>query len=228
MGKYSFSLFELAHDREVDADELRKVMDRLGKTDPDLVVDVKKKIKRLSAAEQLAQNEAAKEAFEVASRKVIDAQERLDEAWRRFLPPIDAAVNERAAWELVVLQTANSESVLLETVMDAELLQRESELISERREIQSKLRPLLEDRKHLSDWQRGEHYRNLDLQKKLSGETHDCSKRHFREDIAKSDSHMADLTNQIRQIDDASQPMQKRLAAIENELNEIHVEKLKP
>lgn len=216
-GHYLGLVRDLASGTEIDADEAGHIMAAADRTVPDLENDVATMQRRLAAATQLSRHEAAQESFEIAARKLQDAQARFDEAYRRFQPPIDEAVNERAAWELVVLQTSHVESVLLETVLDGELLQRESELIRERREIQSKLRPLLEDRKHLFDWQRGEHYRNIDLRKKKN-----------RDGIAASDSRMDDLTSQILQIDDASDPMQKRLTAIENELAEIHVEKLKP
>ncbi len=216
-GHYLGLVRDLASGTEIDADEAGHIMAAADRTVIDLENDVATMQRRLAAAAQLSRHEAAQESFEIASRKLQDAQARFDEAYRRFQPPIDDAVNERAAWELVVLQTSSVESVLLSTVMDAELLQREAELISERREIQQKLRPLLDDRKHQSDWSSGEHYRNLDLRKKRD-----------REGIAASDSRMDDLTSQIRQIDAASAPMQKRLDAIADELNEIHFEKLKP
>jgi hypothetical protein len=229
LGHHLEAVKALALGKEIDADEVEIILAAAGKSENDLEADVAVMDKRIAAAAELAINEASREGYEVACRKVVDAQEKLDEAYRRFQPAVEAAVNERAALELKILQTQNGESFLLTSVLNVELLSREDDLISERREIQQKLRPLQEDRKKLFDWSRGEHYRNIDLQKKLEESSHSGTmRRHALEAVTRSDSEIDDLASRMRQIDAATLPMQKRLDAIAGELETIHQEKLKP
>ena len=229
LGHHLEAVKALALGKEIDADEVEIILAAAGKSENDLEADVAVMQKRIAAAAELAVNEASREGYEVACRKLADAQEKLDEAYRRFQPAVESAVNERAALELKILQTQNGESFLLTSVLNVELLSREDDLISERREIQQKLRPLQDDRKKLFDWSRGEHYRNIDLQKKLEESSHNGPmRRHAQEAVTRSDSEIDDLASRTRQIDAATLPMQKRLDAIAGELETIHQEKLKP
>ncbi len=225
---YLDCLKALARGEEIDADEVGHILEAAGKNDSDLESDVAVMQRRLAAAEQFGKNEAAREGFEVASRKLIEAQERLEEAYRRFQPPVEAASNERAARELEIYQTQNGESILLSTVMNVELLARENELVGEKREIYQKLRPLLEDREKDMAWLRAEQDRNADLHKKMGQFTNPEGRHLARPAVDKSDARLADQKSRIKQFDTAIQPMQKRVDAINAEIEAIHFLKLEP
>jgi chromosome segregation ATPase len=131
----------------------------------------------------------------------------------------------------IQLNTMQAEARLSEHVLDAELLAKERELNAELSTVNAELKPLLFDLAARRDSLQNVEFRVRQLVGK--GDDHtafDAINGYFNRgaDVRKAEADVADLRNQIAQLETAVRPRQAEQQRLKNELSEIYSQKLLP
>ena len=79
---------------------------------------------------------------------MAEAQAKLQAAYDKLMPAVDHAQARIDVANQTALYTQQAEHRLTETIIDTELLQRESETSAKLSEVNAELKPLLVDRSH--------------------------------------------------------------------------------
>jgi len=230
-GHYLEIIKGLAAGNEIDSDEVQHILDAAGVDENKLETDVGIQQSRLAWFEQYQQNrQAAKDRIQ-AEADFRQAQAALQAEIDKLQPAVDAAQQRMWTLDQIQLNTMQAAGRLSELVLDAELLEREADLTSQLRDVNAELKPLLFDLAARRDSLQNVEFRVRQLVGK--GDDHtafDALGGFFNRgaDVRKAEADVADLRNQIQQLERAVQPRQAEQRRLQNELSAIHQEKLKP
>jgi chromosome segregation ATPase len=220
----------LASGAEADSDEVGAVLDATGKDESDLERDVNIQQQRNSWFSQMQQNRQAIADRIVAERDLQAAQAKLQKAIDELSPAIEAARVRMDTASQVSSYTMNAESMLAGNVLDLDLLGRESDLIGQLAEVNAELKPLIADRNHKQTSLENAQF-NLERLQARDGKTYAGALESWFNtpaDVKALKERIADLTNQIQQLDASIRPRQVEQRRLQSELAQIHAEKLKP
>ena len=232
----SFQLYfqmvkSLANGDEADSDEVGDILDAASKDEIDLERDVGIQQQRLAWHAQLTQNHQATQDRRQAELDMAEAQAKLQAAYDKLMPAVDHAQARIDVANQTALYTQQAEHRLTETIIDTELLQRESETSAKLSEVNAELKPLLVDRSH-----KASSLMNAELVlRQLTGRNPDDWKAwgitsffHKTQDIKAAESRVNDVQSELVQLDAAIKPRQIEQRRLQTELTEIHAEKLLP
>ena len=226
---------ELAKDAEVDHDEAEHILKAASKSfDDDLPRNVTTKKERFARRSTMDMNRQALQDRANAEAELQRAQQALQETIDRLMPAVNMAHDRLKDANHRALISMGAENWLAdpENILDSELLARESAIVIKLREVASELKPLVADREH-----RQSSLMNAELNlRQLLGRNPDTwpgfgminPKYWSTKDIKPAEERVADLKNQVRQLDEAIRPRQIEQSRLQRELDSIHAEKLKP
>jgi chromosome segregation ATPase len=221
---------DLAADQEADADEVAAILDATGRTEDDLSSDVSLQQERNGRYAQLTANRQAIADRVVAERSLASAQQQLQKAIDELSPAIEAAASRLQMLDQLVITTSGAEAWLAEHILDQDLRQREAALIREIAEVNAELRPLQQDKEYKSA-SLGNAEFNLARLQARDGKTYAGALESWFNtpaDVKALKERIADLTNQLQQLDASIRPRQVEQRRLQSELAQIHAEKLKP
>lgn len=228
---YLEAVKKLASGSEVDADEVGHVLDVADKTEADLERDVNLQQQRLAWHAQRIQNQQAVSDRLQAERELQAAQQRLQEAYDKLTPAIKQAQNRLDDANYRFATSMNAEEWLSGNLLDVELLEREAFLNGRLREINTELRPLLQDqvRRQTTLGNLQSHVEKLRehasipwLPLKVLGLQQTDSA------IKSTDARIAAVRDELQQLQEAIRPRQQEQQRLQAELAKIHSEKLLP
>ena len=230
-GNYLATVRELASGAESDADAVADILDAAGRDESALERDVRLQEQRYSWAAQLQRNRQADVDRLLAESELAVAQCKLQAAVSKLQPAIDQAFDKLNAANHNFLSTMNADAMLAGNLIDVELLQRESVIVRQLRDVQAELAPLLKDRGFKSH-----SLGNAEFEfRKLTGRSpSDWSAWgiekffHKNQAIRAAEARVADCRSVVAQLDAAIQPRQARQRELQSELSQIHAEKLQP
>ena len=223
-GYYLGLIKSLASGAEIDSDEVAAVLDATNKDESNLERDVGIQQQRFSWAAQLQANQQAGTDRLLAERDLATAQRALQAAYDKLQPAVDAAHDRLNDANLRFLTTQNADSKLAENILDQELLQREAALIPELQTINAELRPLVADRGRLQTALENAEFQHTQ-KTRSTGRVAWFVQAKNADELAEI---VANLQSQLRQLDALIRPRQQLQRDLQNELNQIHAEKLKP
>jgi hypothetical protein len=224
---------ELATGTEVDSDEVAAVLDATERTEINLERDVNLQQQRNARHSQLVAHHQAERDKLTAEREFMTAQQALQAALEKLQPAVEAAQMRLKDANHRSLITHGAESWLSDpqNILDAELLERESVLRIQLLEVNRELTPLLEDRRNKQHSLENAEFTLARLQSRKEGDWLPAGIVQFfnqPRDIRELTERVADLKSQIQQLDAAIRPRQQEQTRLQNELQTIHAEKLKP
>jgi hypothetical protein len=229
--RYLQTVKALANGSEVDADEVSDILTAAGKDEDHFEADVNLQSQRLAWHAQLTQNHQATQDRRQAELDMAEAQAKLQAAYDKLMPAVDHAQARIDVANQTALYTQQAEHRLTETIIDTELLQRESETSAKLSEVNAELKPLLVDRSH-----KASSLMNAELVlRQLTGRNPDDWKAwgitsffHKTQDIKAAESRVDDVQSELAQLDAAIKPRQIEQRRLQTELTDIHAEKLLP
>lgn len=230
-GRYLESVRSLAAGAEADADEIAVILESAGRSEDDLSRDVQTQTQRLSWHAQLMQGRQAAADRASAEKDLARAQQALQEAIDRLMPAVDAAQSRMQTADQVGLYTQQAEHRLTETVLDAELLEREAAVVRQLSDVNAELNPLLQDRDHKRHSLGSAEFTLEKLRSRKEGDWVPAGIAlyfHQPKDIRELAERVDDLRDQVRQLDSAIQPRLAEQRRLQSELARIHAEKLTP
>ena len=231
-GIYIALVRDLASGKEADAGEVGHIIEAAGKTEDHLERDVQLQSQRFAWGAQLQRNQQAEVDRRQAERELQVAQARLQAAVDKLRPAVDQAFDTLNEANLRHLTTYGAEELLCGNLLNNELLQREASLIVELRDVSDELRPLIQDRVH-----KRSSLMNAELRhSQLTSRPHDAwpsfgtiNPLFWRtRELSPAEKRVADLQNQITQLDAAIGPRQREQSRLQGELSAIYAEKLVP
>ena len=223
-GHYLGLIKSLASGSEIDADECSHILAVIGKDEDDLSRDVGVQVQRFTWAAQLQANQQAGTDRLLAERELQTAKAKLQEQFDKLQPAINAAHDLLNDANLRFLTTQGADSRLAENILDQELLQREAALIPELQTINSELKPLVADHGRLQTALENAEFQHTQ-KTRSTGRVAWFVQAKNADELAEI---VANLQSQLRQLDALIRPRQQRQRDLQNELNQIHAEKLKP
>ena len=222
----------LASGEECDSDEVAAVLDATGRDETSLEKDVRLQEQRYSWAATMRANQLAVADRLRAERELQTAQQKLQAAFDKLQPAVNDAHNKLDDANHRFLITQGADSLLAGNLLDSELLERESSIIARLQDIVAELRPLVKDRGFKMDSLVNAEFRLAQMQARKPGDWlgFGTINPNFwkNQSIDPEQQNVADLQNQLRQMDAAIAPRQAEQARLQNELNQIHREKLLP
>lgn len=230
-GHYLEAVKALASGKEIDADEVGHMIEAAGRDESQLEKDVSLQQERNGRYAQLTANRQAAADRIAAERDLRDAQASLQKAINELTPAVDAAASRLRLLDQAVIQTSYAEAWLAEHVLDVELLQRESAVSERLKEVNTELRPLLTDREHKQHSLENAEFNLAQIRSRDSRNALIAGIENFINqplDLRQTSERIADLKNQLAQLEEAIRPRQAEQQRLQAELQKIHAEKLKP
>ena len=230
-GHYLATVKDLASGAEIDSDECGHVLEATGKDETDLERDVNLQQQRNAWAAQLRANQQAIADRIQAERDVTTAQALLQAAHDKLKPAVDAAHDRLNDANHRFLTTMNADAMLCGNVLDQELLQREAAVSKKLFAVNNELTPLVKDREHKSHSLANREFTLAKMQARQPGDWLPAGIVQFfnqPKDIRELAADVEDLKSQVAQLDAAIAPRQQKQRELQNELNQIYAEKLKP
>lgn len=231
-GRYLEAVRDLASGKECDADAVAELLDAAGRSESDLEHDVNVQQQRFTWHTQRAQHQQSIADRQQAERDFETARAALQQAIDRLSPAVESARTRMQVADQTAIFTMAAESHLAGSVLDTELLERESTVNHRLSEVNQELRPLLQDREHKQS-----SLLNAEMRlQQLTARDPDAwpgfgminPKYWSNKDIDPARERVADLTNQIAQLDAAIKPRLQEQQRLQAELARIHEEKLQP
>ena len=223
-GHYLGLIKSLASGAEIDSDEVAAVLDATGKDEDDLSRDVNLQQQRNAWAATMVANRRAGTDRLLAERELQTAKAKLQEQIDKLQPAINAAHDRLNDANLRSLTSSGADSKLAENILDQELLQREAALIPELQKINDELRPLAADHGRLQTALENAEFQ-FTQKTRSTGRVAWFVQAKDADELAEI---VANLQSQLRQLDALIHPRQQRQRDLQNELNQIHAEKLNP
>ncbi|MFO0425122.1 MAG: hypothetical protein ACK526_01030 [Planctomyces sp.] len=232
-GHYVELVKALAKGEEADADEVAAVLDATGKDEIVLESDVNLQQLRFAWHSQRIANEQATRDRLQAERELATSQQALQAAFDKLQPAVDAARNRLNDASHRILITAGAEGWLSDSanLLDVELLQRESAVNDRLKEVNTELRPLLQDREHKQHSLENAEFNLAKIRSRDSRNGLIAGIENFINqplDLRQTSERVADLRNQLTQLEQGIRPRLAEQHRLQNELQTIHAEKLKP
>ena len=230
-GHYIEAVRKLASGAEIDADECSHILESADRDETALERDVGIQQQRNARAAQLQANQQAVADQIVAERDLAAALRKLQAEIDRLQPVVDQARQRLDDANRRQMGTHGAESWLAENVLDLEIQQRESAVVAKLRPVVDELRPLLKDREPKRQSLENAQFNLGRLSARKEGDWLPAGLAeyfHQPADIRALGKRVADLKSQMAQLDAAIAPRQAEQARLQNELSQIHQEKLKP
>lgn len=232
-GHYMQLVRDLASGAEVDSDECSHVLEAGAVDESDLERDVGIQQQRNAWHAGRQQHWQAIGDQQQAESELAFVQNELSVALRKYQPRIDAAREKIRQSEHIRNITTHCEARLLdpENILDRELLERESAIIAELKPIGLEIEPILQDRRHRQTSLDNSEQSLANLRKFEEDHTRfDTLVQFFSKSASQKrlESHIAEMRDEIQQLDDLIIPRQRELSRLRNELAKIHEAKLQP
>lgn len=231
-GKYVDTQRQLAFGAELDSKQVVEVLKTAGISEQQFEKDAETMAKRVEWSAQRQRHQQSHVDHKNAEAELLNAQQAMQEAIARLTPAIQAAEAKMKAAEYVMLTTASAESNLMadENIIDRELLTREAEILKAMKPINEELAPLLRDRGHKEDSLRNAEFQLQRLEAREQKTFMGSLAQWFDTpaSLRSETARIADLKAQLQQLDDAIRPRLAEQQRLQNELNQIIQEKLKP
>jgi hypothetical protein len=221
---YYSLLKEVARGEETDVDDAAIVIDAAGKSEDDFERDVATMEQRFALAGQLKARVEIERSLPALQAKLDAANRAYNDAVQRLQPTIQIAFTALQEAQNAQQSMSNVDAKLCETCLNQTLLSRERELLAKRLAVHQKRRPLFDDlemaKAYLSTCRaglEGERGRKkiLPLTPTEKGISH--QEHHWRMELKKQESLVAQLTEAVRLLDDELLPINNELASISKE-----------
>jgi hypothetical protein len=224
---------DLATGTEVDSDEVAAVLDATERTEINLERDVNLQQQRNAWHSQRIANEQAERDRLQAERELATAQQALQAAFDKLQPAVDAARDRLNDASHRILITAGAEAWLSNSanLLDVELLQRESAVSARLKDVIAELQPLLTDRTNKQHSLENAEFSLSRLQSRGPGNLFTGFGAAIWQVLPNEKplrDRVSDLRNQLAQLEEAIRPRLAEQQRLQNELQTIHAEKLKP
>ena len=225
--QYHALVRSVANGSEVDCDDAATIIDDANKTAADFERDVETQQARIGLAAQLRH----KKTLESQLPKLEQAERIASENYQRVVSEaatkLNSAQRAKRDVELELLGLTQIEGRLRESCLDASLLQRESELSSQRVELVQKKRPLTEDSERAKNMVQS-HQSSVDaLRIKIERAKNDqLARQSYQRDLPQVEQALRQIRDVYDQLTRAIAGIDSELSPIDQELESIRLKKL--
>ena len=212
---------------EVDVEQAAIVIEANGKDDESFERDVETQLERIGLASQMRH----KKMLESQMPKLESVERQAGEHYAKVVAEASSRLNEakkaKRDVELELLGLTQIEVRLRESCLDASLLQRESELSSQRMTLIQKRRPLEEDYRHSTALVSASHARIAGLQSQIERTSNNkLAQVEYRKDLAKAEQSLAHEQSVGKQLEIVIGKINDELSPIDDALAKIRLRKL--
>jgi hypothetical protein len=228
---YIEAVRKLASGAEIDADEVGHIIVAAGRDESALEKDVNLQQQRFAWHAQRLQNQQAVSDRLQAENDLQTAQQALQAAYDKLFPAIEQAQARLNDANHKFMTTMQAEAWLGENILDKELMEREAALIAQLREVNSELKPLLQDQARRQTTLENLQSRVGKLREHASVPWLPLEMLGLQQTdaaIKSTDAHIEAVRGELQQLQEAIRPRQQKQVRLRAELDQIHAEKLKP
>jgi uncharacterized protein YukE len=217
----------VANGSEVDCDHAATIIADAKKTAADFEKDVEVQQERIGLASQLRYRHELEKRLPKLEQAERIASENYQRVVSEAATKLNSAQRAKRDIEHELLQLTQIEGRLRESCLDASLLQRESELSSQRVELVQKKRPLTEDSERAKNMVQS-HQSSVDaLRIKIERAKNDqLARQSYQRDLPQVEQALRQIRDVYDQLTRAIAGIDSELSPIDQELESIRLKKL--